>query len=78
MSEKERKKKDGKEKNKENQARRKAESNPDLKQDWSATSTSAQEGQSTLQKRSAETSSPASSSAPAAARAHASKAGKGK
>jgi hypothetical protein len=74
MSDKDRQKKEGQEKNKKNQARREAEAAPGVKQARSAQGEDATEGQTS---RAAERRPPASSS-PSAARMHASKADKGK
>ena len=74
MSDKDRQKKDGREKNKKNQARRAAEAAPSVKRAKSAHNSDVTAG---LASRAAERKAPASSS-PAAARAHASKADKGK
>jgi hypothetical protein len=74
MSDKDRQKKDGREKSKQNQARRAAEAAPAIKRAKSAHEGDVSAG---LASRVAERRPPASSS-PSAARAHASKADKGK
>jgi hypothetical protein len=74
MSEKKRQKKEGQDKNKQNQARRQAEANPMEKRARSAVNTPAQRAETSMEvQRKLQP-----SAAPAAARAYASKAGKGK
>ena len=74
MSDKDRQKKDGRDKNKKNQARREAEATPGVKRDRSAHNRATDE----QSRQSDAEDSAASTSSPPAARAHARKADKGK